>query len=82
MLYFSNGVGRTGAFTTIYSQIERIKAEQVADIFQYIKASRIQRAEMVIEEVRQLRAKQESWSKQQLPVGNTLGIFLSWPLRK
>lgn len=53
-LYYSNGVGRTGTFTTIYSQIERIKAEQIADFFQYIKGSRIQRADMVIEEVRQL----------------------------
>lgn len=46
----NNGVGRTGTFTTIYSQVERIKAEQVADVFQYIKGIRLQRADMVLEE--------------------------------
>lgn len=48
---FSNGVGRTGTFTSIYSQVERIKAEQMADIFQYVKGIRLQRADMVLEEV-------------------------------
>lgn len=46
----NNGVGRTGTFTSIYSQVERIKAEQMADIFQYVKGIRLQRADMVLEE--------------------------------
>lgn len=50
-LHCSNGVGRSGTFTTIYSQVERIKAEQVADIFQYVKGIRLQRADMLLEEV-------------------------------
>lgn len=54
MQFSSNGIGRTGTFTTIYSQIERIKAEQMADIFQYIKSSRFQRANIVLDEVKDL----------------------------
>ena len=48
-LYFilSDGVGRTGAFITIYSQLERAKVEGVADIFQFVKSIRLQRAGMV-----------------------------------
>jgi hypothetical protein len=49
--FCSNGVGRTGTFTTIFSQVERIKAEQIADIFQYVKGIRLQRADLVLEEV-------------------------------
>jgi len=52
--FHSDGVGRTGAFTTIYAQIERIKAEQMADIFQFIKGSRFQRAEIIYNEVTSL----------------------------
>lgn len=44
---FSDGVGRTGAFMSIYTQLERLKAEQTADIFQFVKASRLQRKELI-----------------------------------
>jgi len=47
----SDGVGRTGTFICIYSQLERIKAEGIADVFQYIKASRLQRPKLVSEVV-------------------------------
>ena len=44
---FSDGVGRTGAFICIYYQLERIKTEATADIFQCVKSSRLQRAGLV-----------------------------------
>ena len=47
LLPSSDGVGRTGAFLCIYSQLERVKTEGVADIFQYIKGSRFQRSGLV-----------------------------------
>ncbi len=49
--HYSDGVGRTGAFITIHAQMERIKSEAVVDMFQYIKAIRIQRADMVSSKV-------------------------------
>ena len=45
----SDGVGRTGAFICIYSVLERVKTEGVADIFQFIKSSRFQRSGLVKE---------------------------------
>ena len=45
----SDGIGRSGTFTCIYSQLERIKVEGIADVFQYIKASRLQRPGLVSE---------------------------------
>ena len=50
--HFSDGIGRTGAFICIYSVLERVKTEAVADIFQFIKSSRFQRAGLVKELVR------------------------------
>ena len=47
----SDGVGRTGAFITIHAQMEHMKAEAVVNIFQFIKAIRIQRAGMVSNKV-------------------------------
>ncbi len=47
----SDGVGRTGTFITIHAQMERMKSEAVVDMFQYIKAIRIQRAGMVSNKV-------------------------------
>eukprot|EP00731_Ephydatia_muelleri_P016193 Em0009g617a len=38
----NDGIGRTGAFIGIYAQLERIKTEGIADIFQYIKGARLQ----------------------------------------
>ena len=46
-LLYSNGVGQTGAFITIHAQMERMKVEAVVDIFQFIKAIRVQRAGLV-----------------------------------
>ena len=50
--FHSDGVGRTGAFICIYSQLERVKMEGVADIFQFIKDSRLQRKGLVRHQVR------------------------------
>ena len=50
-LYNSDGSGRSGTFLTIYSEIERLKTEGVIDIFQCIKAARIQRYGLVSNEV-------------------------------
>ena len=46
-MFYSDGVGRTGAFITMHAQMERMKAEAVVDIFQFIKAIRVQRAGLV-----------------------------------
>ena len=48
---YSDGIGRTGTFTTIYSQMERAKTEGIVDIFQFIRRARIQRAGLVRNEV-------------------------------
>ena len=40
---FSDGIGRTGAFCTLYSVLERVKTEQIVDVFQAVKTLRIQR---------------------------------------
>ncbi len=47
----SDGVGRTGAFITIHAQMKRMKSEAAVDMLQYIKAIRIQRADMVSNKV-------------------------------
>ena len=44
---YSNGVGRTGTFICIHSELEKIKVEATADVFQYIKASRFHRPGLV-----------------------------------
>ena len=36
----SDGVGRTGVFVCIYTQLERAKSEGVADIFHFIRGAR------------------------------------------
>ena len=43
----SGGVGRTGAFITVHTQLERLKTEGVVDVFQSLKSARIQRAGLV-----------------------------------
>ena len=45
--FFSDGVGRTGTFICLHSQLERLKTEGVVDFFQAIKSARIQRAGLV-----------------------------------
>ena len=52
--FYSDGVGRTGTFIAIHSQLERLKTEGVVDIFQAVKSARIQRSGLVPEPVRQL----------------------------
>ena len=52
LLYFnysflSDGIDRTGAFICLYSQLERVKVEGVADIFQFVKGSRFHRPGLV-----------------------------------
>ena len=47
----SDGIGRTGTFMTIYSQIERAKSEGVVDVFQFIRGARMQRFGLVRSEV-------------------------------
>ena len=44
---YSDGMGRTGVFITVMSEIERIKFDGEIDIFQTIKAIRVQRPNMV-----------------------------------
>ena len=50
----SDGVGRTGTFICLHSQLERLKTEGVVDFFQAVKAARIQRAGMVLDSVRRV----------------------------
>ena len=44
---YSDGMGRTGAFICMCSEVERMKMEGSADIFQSVKAARNQRPYMV-----------------------------------
>lgn len=46
-LSFSDGIGRSGTFCALYSVLERVKTEQVVDVFQAIKAMRIPRPGLV-----------------------------------
>ena len=39
----SDGMGRTGTFICLHSQLERLKTEGMVDIFQAVKSARIQR---------------------------------------
>jgi len=49
--FFSDGVGRTGTFIVTHAEMERMKAESVVDLFQFIKAARVQRAGLVSSKV-------------------------------
>lgn len=46
-LLFSAGIGRTGAFCSLSTAIERVKAEGVVDVFHTVKHLRTQRPHMV-----------------------------------
>lgn len=46
-IWCSNGTGRSGAYVSIYAQIERMKVEGIVDLFQYIKLARLQRVNLV-----------------------------------
>ena len=43
----SDGMGRTGAFICMCSEVERIRMEGITDVFQSVKAARTQRPYMV-----------------------------------
>ena len=43
----SDGVGRTGAFICIYSQLEKLKFEETANVFQLVKICRLQRKGLI-----------------------------------
>ena len=47
VVHCNDGVGRTGTFITMYSELERLKAEGVVDIAQRVKFSRIARPGIV-----------------------------------
>ena len=49
--FLSDGVGRTGTFICLHSQLERLKTEGVVDFFQAVKSARIQRAGLVSDAV-------------------------------
>ena len=51
MHFCSDGMGRTGAFISAHAEMERMKAETVVDLFQFIKGMRVQRAGMVSNKV-------------------------------
>jgi protein tyrosine phosphatase len=44
---YSDGQGRSGTFAALCSVLERVKTEQVVDVFQTVKALRIQRPGLV-----------------------------------
>jgi hypothetical protein len=47
VFFYSDGQGRSGTFAALCSVLERVKTEQVVDVFQTIKALRIQRPGLV-----------------------------------
>ena len=47
----SDGVGRTGTFICIHSQLERLKTEGVVDVFQAVKSAHIQRPGIIPSDV-------------------------------
>jgi protein tyrosine phosphatase len=47
----SDRVGRTVAFIATHAEMERMKAETVVDLFQFIKGMRVQRVGMVSNQV-------------------------------
>ncbi len=49
--FVSDGVGRSGAFLCIHSQLERLKTEGEIDVFKYLKSARTKRIGLVSEMV-------------------------------
>ena len=49
---YSNAIGRSGTFCVLYTVLEKVKAEKVADVFQTVKLLRIQRPGIVEDLVR------------------------------
>ena len=52
IVHCSAGVGRTGTFITLFTQLQRIKKENNVDIFNFVKSMRYNRCFMVQSEVR------------------------------
>ena len=50
--HFSDGVGRSGTFLCVHSQLERLKTEGIVDVFQTVKLARRQREHLMPKEVR------------------------------
>ena len=46
-VHCSDGVGRTGAFCALVTALERVKTEQIVDVFRTVRTHRIQRSGMV-----------------------------------
>ena len=47
VVHCSAGVGRTGTFITLYTQLQRIKAEKNVDVFGFVRSMRKRRCYMV-----------------------------------
>ncbi|XP_065845890.1 receptor-type tyrosine-protein phosphatase alpha-like [Oscarella lobularis] len=43
----NNGVGRSGVFACLYSTIERMRCDRMVDIFQTVRAMRLQRSRLI-----------------------------------
>ena len=52
VVHCSAGVGRTGTFITLFTQLQRIKDEGTVDIFNFVRGMRYRRCCMVQTEVR------------------------------
>ena len=52
IFFYSDGVGRSGAVSTIMSAIERVKTEHTVDVFQKTKLIRVKRPGAVTNAVR------------------------------
>ena len=46
-----DGIARSGTFLVIHSQLERLKTEGVVDVFQAVRAARIQRPGVIPNDV-------------------------------
>ena len=47
VVHCSAGVGRTGTFISLLSQLQRIRAERTVDVFNFVRAMRFRRCYMV-----------------------------------
>ena len=61
-LHFSDGAGRTGTYIAISNLLERMKTEQVVDVFQAIKIIRGARPQFVENVVSRFREKLSAFS--------------------